>query len=398
MKNNPLTPYDNPASLELTNQQHILTCQRTGIVVATISVAKQAGHIAYLRQWKDNQAFHPLFSLEFGALLNFCRSSWSNFCNMTVEQGADTAFTSKQERTLQVASLAMLYHLTNVEQSIPWLPSVPSVYASWSSLMQLGYWKANLDSQRQIFPSLRINRLNNGLDLNSVLQEFWACKKQYENHVRTATEMAILNAAAEALKAVRSDLSTKVPKSKRMLWRWFSLQLPSRYSKDLESWMWDLYDAETLDELEEFTQADIDLFERIFLAEIPLGSAISHAFLERLMAKKKKMLAKQTEFEILMPEQIAAEKAAGSIAEAEPTLASCDGNKARYMVAMAKWRLAHSNILEKAQQQFARQQQITVKPSNIPSLGFLDGEDDDTDDEEDIGIDTTTDEESDDES
>lgn len=356
------TAIDNAiAELFPSAQQHHLICQRTGVVVASINVLRIAGHVAYLRQWKDNQAFHPLFSLEFGALLNFCRSSWSYFCAITPEQAADKSFTDKQEKTLQIAALALLHQIADVDQTIQWLPGIDEVYSCWTSLIQLAGWRLHLDSNRFQFPALRISKNNKGVSMHAFLHDCWECKKSYETRVRESAEAEKLRNAEEAMVAIRDDIVKKSPKSKRLLWRWFSAQLPSKYSKDLEGWMWELYDAETDKELDEFTIADIDLFEDIFLVEIPTGSSISHAFLERLNNKRAKLEDKLKSFEIMMPQSIVAEKAAGTISAEMPTLASCDHNKVKFMIAMAKWRLAHTDINKSLDKETERQNTVSVK-------------------------------------
>lgn len=345
-------------------QRHVITCNYTGIVVASIELVRIAGHVPYLSQWKHTQALHPLFSLELFPLLQFSRSTWNYYCSLTPEQASDTALTNKQERLLQVAALAMLHQLGEVEQTTQWLPSIADVSGCWSSLIQLGYWKNYLESKRFRFPALRISKNNRGIDMHSYLQDCWEVKKEYETKVREAAELEKLQATERALVALRDDLVKKSPKSKKLLWRWFSAHIPAKYSRDVEGWMWDLYDAETSDEIAEFTLADIDLFEEIVLAEIPLGSSISHAFLERLDYKRKVLQARVDTYEILVPDSIKAGVADGSISTVEPQPEDYP-SKVAFMVAKAKWRLATSTTNENEQK---RQATVTVNASHVPEL------------------------------
>ncbi len=346
------------------SQRHVITCTRTGIVVASIDLIRVAGHVPYLSQWKHTQALHPLFSLELFPLLQYARSTWNHFCSLTPEQASDSALTTKQEKLLQVATLAMLHHLGEVEQTTQWLPSIAEVSGCWSSLIQLGYWKNYLESKRFRFPALRISKNNKGIDLHSYLQDCWEVKKEYETRVREAAELEKLQATERALVALRDDLVKKSPKSKKLLWRWFCAHIPARYSRDVEGWMWELYDAETSDEIAEFTLADIDLFEEIVLAEIPLGSSISHSFLERLDYKRKILQARVDTYEILVPESIKEGVADGSISSVEPKQEDYP-SKVAFMVAKAKWRLATVDTSGAEKQ---RQATISVNATHIPEL------------------------------
>jgi len=365
-----------------------MICARTGLVIGSLNVIKVAGHAPYLRRWNDVQAFHPLFGLEFGALLNFSRSTWSYFCSMSQEQAANESFTNKQERLLQVASLALMYQIADIEQSIPWLPTINEVAHGWHSLLQLAGWKLHLDSQRFRFPSLRISKDNGGIELQAFLHDCWECKKGYETRVRESVELEKLKRGEAALIAIKNELAGKSPRSKKLLWRWFIAHMPSRYAADTEGWMWTIYDAETVEELrvkgKEFTLADIDLFEQIVLCEIPIGTSISHAFLERIAQRRKLLEEKFHTFEIIIPQMIADGVADGSITAEAPTLASCGGNRIKFLVAQAKWKLSQTKQPSAAIATL-RQEKLTVKPSHIPKLEIgLDA------DEPDLELDDTT--------
>lgn len=361
------------------SQLHPIICSRTGVTVAALSVLKVAGHVPFLSQWKNTQALHPIFSLEPTALLQFARNTWSNFCALTQEEAADPKLTSKQEQTLQITALAIVHQLSDVDQTIHWIPSLQEVYTNWTSLMQLSYWKNYLDSQRFRFPDLRISKNNKGIELTAYIQDCWAVKKAYETKVREGVEEEKLRLAEIALKGIRDDVTSKTPKSKKLLWRWFLAHIPARYERDTAGWMWELFDAETEQEICEFTMADIDLFEEIFLCEIPTGSSISATFLERLRHKRKILENRFEAFEILVPDAIAEGVADGTISAAEPKPHEFT-TRTLYIIAHAKWRLGHSDQTKHRDAAIAKQQSITVKPTFIPDINELLPTGDDEDD------------------
>jgi len=371
-------------------QVHPILCTRTGITVGALTVLRVAGHVPFLSQWKHTQALHPIFSLEPTALLQFARNSWYQFCELTQQQAADEAITFKQEQTLRVTALAIIHHMSEVDQSIVWLPTLQEVYVNWTSLMQLSYWKNYLESNRFKFPDLRISKNNKGIDLHGYIQDCWKVKKEYETKVRDNLEAEKIRSAEIALKGIRDDVVAKTPKSKKLLWRWFLAHIPARYERDTAGWMWELFDAETEQEISEFTMADIDLFEEIFLCEVPTGSSISAAFLDRLSYKRTILETKFEAYEILVPSSIAAGVADGSISMTEPRLADFP-SKVLWMIAHAKWKLAHTDQNKYRDAALKQQSTVTVKPSYVPNINdVLGGEEDDTD-EDDVGIDIVDD-------
>jgi hypothetical protein len=368
---------------EQSNQTHPVICTRTGIVVASLSVLKVAGHVPYLSQWKHTQALHPLFSLEPTALLSFARNTWHNFCTISQEEAADPVLTAKQEMLLRVTALAILHQMSEVEQTTVWVPTLQEVYINWTSLLQLSYWKNYLESKRFHFPDVRISKNNEGIDLTGYIQDCWAIKKSYETKVIEAVELEKIKSAETALKALRDEVGGKTPRSKKLLWRWFLAHIPSRYARDTEGWMWELFDAETEAEISEFTIADIDLFEEIFLCEIPTGSSISAAFLDRIAHKREMLESKFQTFEILVPDSIAAGKADGSISAIMP-VASQFESRAKFLVATARWKLAHTDQTKHRDAATKLQSTVTVNPIFVPDIGaFLPSREED--EEEDLG-------------
>ena len=346
-----------------------LVCQFTGVTCGSLTLATTAGYLPLLGQWKQQQVLHPLFSLEQTALLNVAKNNWIRFCGFSSEEAADATLTDKQEKLLQIAAVAMLHHLAPIKQDVPWLPSFTEVQNCWQSLLGLSYWKAYLDSKRFSFPALRISKHNPAPILKDYLQTCWEHKKSYEREVRDLADQAAAQAAEDALLSIRDELAGKRPTSTKLLWKWFLANLPARYSRDADGWMWELFTAKDT-AIFEFTMADVDLFEEIFLCECPTGSSISYAFLEVLRSKRKLLENHFEAFEILVPAAMQLEAAAGVIPAAEPKQADFT-TKVQFIIAHAKWRLTHgasanSNVHRDAAA--AKQLQTTVTPSFRPVL------------------------------
>lgn len=346
-----------------------LQCQYTGIILGSITVQNIAGHMPFLGQWKDSQTLHPIFSFPQGKLLSFAKDAWIRFCMFSPQESMDDALTERQEQILRVCTLAMLHHLTTVKQSVVWLPSFNDVTKNWTSLLQLSYWQAYLESRSFRFPSLVISKTNKDIDLHSFLQLCWDIKKSYEKDVREIEEEAKLKKAEQLAIAIRGEIAGKRPVSTKLLYNWFLANLPARYRKDGLTWMKELFFSKTLSELEEFTIADIDLFEEIFLCEIPTGTSLSHAFLQQLNDKRKILTERFDTFEILIPSIVMQEKEAGNIPIEEPQLKDFP-SKAAFLIAQAKWRLAHTDISKHARAALEKQKELTVSPSFIPTLGI----------------------------
>jgi hypothetical protein len=233
--------------------------------------------------------------------------------------------------------------------------------------LQLSHWKNYLESKRFHFPAVRISRNNDGIDLTGYIQDCWAIKKSYETKIIEAEEVEKARSAEIALKALRDEVGGKTPKSKKLLWRWFIAHIPSRYAKDTDGWMWDLFDAETEQEISEFTMADIDLFEEIFLCEVPTGSSISAAFLDRLAHKRMMLETRFRMFEIIVPDAISEGVADGTISSIEPRRDDFP-NKVQFLIAHSKWKLAHTDQHKHRDIAAALQSKVTVKPTFVPDI------------------------------
>jgi len=346
-----------------------LQCQYTGIVVGSLTLTTVAGYLPMLSHWKQQQVSHPVFSLGFFPLLKLAKNSWLRFCGFSAEEAEDAVLTSKQEQLLQVVTLALLHQLTDVRQEVLWLPSFLEASNNWQSLMNLCYWKANLDSTRFRFPALRLSKFEREIDLRGFLQACWDAKKAYESTVREREEAEALRTAEEALSSISDELAGKRPKSSKLLWKWFISNLPVRYERDVAGWMKDLYHCKG-DDIFEFTMADIDLFEEIFLSECPVGTSVSHAFLSILRSKRELLSTHFQAFEILIPDELQLDAAAGVIAADEPLLSDFP-TKVKWIIAHAKWKLTHGSSSTHRDAAIKKQQQTTVHASFRPVPGFL---------------------------
>lgn len=358
-----------PLATEQTKRYMLpLVCKHTGITVGSLATIAVAGHVPLLGQWKDTQILHPFFSLGPVALLQFARNSWLRFCALRPEETADELVVSKQEQQLRVITLCMLHNLTEVRQDIPWMPEFKDVVANWTGLMSICYWKAYLDSERFKFPQLRISKLERDVDLRSFLQLCFKCKKDYETNVNEKIEEEKLRIAEKAMKGIVDEVAGKKPLSIKLLWRWFQANMPARYKKDLEGWMWELFSATEKDILD-FTVRDIELFEEIFLTEVPTGSTVSHAFLDVLRGKHALISQHFETYEIMIPNSIAEQVASGEIAATGPRPILSDyPSKVAWMVACAKWDLAQKDGRKHRDAAVQRQRTETVTPSFRPKL------------------------------
>lgn len=262
---------------------------------------------------------------------------------------------------LQIAALALLHQLTEVRQDVPWLPSFVEVQNNWQSLISLSYWKAYLDSKRFSFPTVRVSKLESSINLQAFLSTCWERKNSYEGSASGLLEEAKAELAEKALLGISNELAGKRPNSQKLLWQWFLANLPKKFLPDSEGWMKTMYFSKSILDTS-FTMADIDLFEEIFLSCCPIGSSISHAFLE-VLASKRKLLEQHFEaFEILVPQSLQAAAAMGEIAVAEPVAADYP-RRILWIVAHAKWRLTHGAAAANKHRDAAaaKQQRVTVK-------------------------------------
>ena len=368
-----------PLATQQTRRYQIpLVCPRTDITVGALTTINVAGHMPLLGDWRETQVLHPIFSLQPVALLQFARNTWLRFCALTTEESIDPAVSAAQEKMLCIATLAMLHHLTDVRQDIPWIPAWKDVSDNWTSLMAISYWKAYLDSERFKFPQLRISKLEKDVDLKHFLQICWQRKKEYENKINTLTieqaERDKLALAESSMVKQRDAVAGKRPLSIKLLWRWFEQNMPKRYAKDMDvptGWMWEIFTADSKSILE-YTVRDVEMFEEIVVSECPTGSTISHAFLEIIRSKHELLTAHFNTYEIIIPDSIAAAVAGGEIEPNKPAPVITDyPTRMAWFKAKCQWDLAQVGANKHQKAEAARQETVTVNPSFTPTNSYL---------------------------
>lgn len=379
-----------PLATEATKKyQFPLHCQRTGIYIGSISTINVAGHSPFLGQWRDSQAFHPVFSLPAGAKLKLARESYLRFCALSADEIANTELVAKQEELMQVLLVAILHDMADVKQDSKWMPTFATTVANWKSLISLSYWRLYLESTRFKFPSFRVFPATADGDLRGFLEACWERKKDYERGITAAIDREAAAQAAEAeriMVRIRDDIAGKRPMAPKLLWRWFEQNMPKRYTKDINGWMSDIFFAneKQLHQLE-VTVKDIETFAEMAAAELPTGSSISHAFFE-VVNSKHQLLANyyqgyaildsdwEADFVVDQPTTVAGEAVAVE-PQPEPQRHEFDST-AKYLIAKSKWHLANAERTTHRRAALEKQQQLTVKPSFIPELPWQEEADD----------------------
>ncbi len=276
-------------------------CQRTGVAIASMQLLQQAGKLPYLSNWKDSQAFHPLFSLPQPQLLAWTRKNWNFLFRNTVDRATDL-----QKQQFQIAFMAILHTLNCVDQKNPALPSFETVQVNMQRLLELAYWYNYLDSRRFKFPTLRISKLNDNLQLDDIRTYFDICdsvRHDWETSKDARQEDAKLEAARRAEKAVAGSHVKAV--SKKQLWNWFLASLQANNSKKYNhpEWMEWKEDAAKLwfsseNQQLTFSPDDVDTIEEVFITECTLGTTVSHAFTRELSRIRENIVNHQKIFEI----------------------------------------------------------------------------------------------------
>jgi hypothetical protein len=336
---------------------YTIYCQRTGVPIANMQLLQQAGKLPYLANWKDNQAFHPLFSLSQNQLLAWTRKNWNALFRNTVDRTTEV-----QRQQFQIAFMAVLHSMKCIDQQHPALPSFHTVNANMQRLLELAYWQNFLDSARFKFPTLRINKLNantNLSDIGTYLDICESVKHDYETNKQSQFEEAKLEAARRAEKSVRSGHIKAV--SKKALWNWFLSSIAEGNSKkySLPEWvewkeqsakLWLANESQQL----QFSLEDVDTIEEVFYAECSLGTSVSNHFKQELNKIRENIHNHLTIFEIdwsttMQQDGVKRVDAAGNelsaaIAPAEPGAEPQINefhSRVDYIRAKAKWDVAN---------------------------------------------------------
>ncbi len=289
------------------NKSMTVYCQRTGVAIATMQLLQQAGKLPYLANWKDSQAYHPLFSLPQAQLLAWTRKNWNYLFRNTIDRASDI-----QKEQFSIAFMAILHTLNCVDQQVPALPSFEVVQVNMQRLLELAYWYNYLDSKRFRFPTLRINKLNSNSNLSDIAVYFDICNSvrfDWETSKEAKLEDAKLEAARRAEKAVAGSHVRAV--SKKQLWNWFLASLSSNNSKKYShpEWLEWKEDAAKLwfasDSMQlQFSADDVDVIEEVFITECTLGTTVSHAFTRELSRIRENIVNHNKIFEIDWAETI----------------------------------------------------------------------------------------------
>jgi hypothetical protein len=279
-----------------------LYCHRTGVAIASMQLIQQAGKLPFLAQWKDSQAFHPLFSLSQIQLLSWVRKNWNQiFRSHTIDAVSDV-----QKDQFRIAFMAILHSMNCIDQQVPALPDFHTVNTNMQRLLELAYWYNYLDSKRFRFPTLRITKLNSNGTLHDINAYFDICdsvRHDWETSKEAKLEDAKLEAARRAEKAVRSSHVRTI--SKKALWNWFLSSMQAENSKkySLPEWMeWKedsakLWFASENQQLQ-FSVDDVNAIEEVFIAVCTLGTTVSHAFNNELNKIRNHISNHQKVFEI----------------------------------------------------------------------------------------------------
>jgi hypothetical protein len=259
-----------------------LYCQRTGVPIANMNLIQQAGRMPFLSQWKDSQAFHPLFSLPQAQLLRWVRGNWNSiFRSSTLDHITDV-----QKQQFCISFMAILHSMNCVDQQSPALPDFHTVNVNMQRILELAYWYNYLDSKRFKFPTLRITKLNSNTTLHDIAAYFDICdsvRHDWETSKEAKLEDAKLEAARRAEKAVRSSHVRAI--SKKALWNWFLSSMQAENSKKymLEEWkewkedsakLWFASENQQL----QYSIDDVNSIEDVFITVCTLGTTVSHAF------------------------------------------------------------------------------------------------------------------------
>lgn len=282
-------------------KSYTLTCQYTGVTVATMQLLMQAGKVPYLSQWKESLAVHPLFSLPPHQILSWTRKNW----NRLFKQSSDSA-TQLEKQQFQIAFVAVLHTFDSIKQECPVLPSFETVARNMQRLLEMAYWRLYLDSKRFKFPPYRITRFNNNFtleDIHAYLDVCYSKRVDWETSKDAQLEDAKLEIARKMEKAVAASHVRAVPR--KGLWNWFVTHLVGEHGKryeqdDNKKWLEETKEMFLASESKQlrYTVDDCNELEELFLSCCPIGNVISHTFQNELNKIRDNIRTHQELFEI----------------------------------------------------------------------------------------------------
>lgn len=324
--------------------KHKLRCEYSGLVIGVLEIQTTAGAVPYLSHWDKQIVRHPVFSLEQSRLLRFAQDEWRRLTSRTSEE----LITQDEQDLMSVTYLAMLHSLDCVRQDMPALPPFHLVQSTIGQLFALSFWKWKLESERFRFPTFHISRVNRNDDFSNLpdyLQLCFEVRKDYETKKHTLAEEEKLRSTEKALQALSNTWIT--PPSKKILWQWIKAHIDPKWQPDTEGWLSTLFlggSAAILD----FQKEDIELARQIIESSCPVGTGILHAVRARLDLIEETWRAHYTTFEVELSDFA---DNAGMLVNGQPVLAPDPGPAPReqdfskrslYIVAEAKWRIAHA--------------------------------------------------------
>lgn len=324
--------------------RHIIHCNKSGLPIGTLEVATTAGALPYLSYWDKCVGYHPVFSMQTVKLLKFTQSEWTRLA----QRAEDSEISDDESNILRVSFLAVLHTLDCVRQDEPALPPLHIVTTSIQRLFKLAYWKWRLESQRFAFPTLHLSKPNKNLDFSNLPDYLDLCfeiKAGYETKVREIEEQEKIRVAEEALIALNNTWIT--PTSKRMMWRWIEANLSEKHRKEDAEWMSAIFLGSPL-VIQAQLDENLEWMEEIIMGDCPVGTGVMHAVRKRIDEVWQIWKNHNSVFEIDLEDfadpatklLINGVKQAAVHPGDRPTLASCDGNKAKFFVADAKWQIA----------------------------------------------------------
>jgi hypothetical protein len=329
--------------------RHRIRCKFSGLQIGELAVATAAGAMAYVSYWDKCLAYHPVFSLSTDKLLKFTKFEWDRLA----QRAADSEATQEESDILCVSYLAVLHRLDSLRQDVPALPPLSIVQDTIERLFQLAYWKWQVESAKFAFPVLHISKLNNNTDFTNIGDYLDLCldrRKEYEAQIDDAQEQEKIRSAQRAIKALSSEWVT--PASKKTLWRWVQAHLPTQYQPDGEGWLNTLFLGGSASIIE-FDEDEINLAEEIIISSCPIGTGVMHAVRARLDAIKATWSQHHKAFEIEMSDfaeeanlYVDGKKVAAPHPGEEPTIAGCEFNRGKFIVAHARWTIAKSAYIK----------------------------------------------------
>ena len=320
-----------------------LRCSLSGLPVGTVELQTTAGTIPYLGHWNTLIVHHPVFSLGEYKLFEFTKKEWKRLA----KQAADGEISYAEENILCVSYLAVLHSFGSIRQDQPAMPPLQVVQSTLQQVLALAYWKFYLESKRFKFPTLHICAQNNNTsfaDIKDYLELCFKVREDYETKMTDVLEEEKANAAKKAMEALSREWIT--PVSRKVLWAWVKHYLPAKYDADKVGWMNTLFLGGG-NAIVEFEEEDIQMLEEIIVGECPAGTGVMFAVRKRIEDVWKIWKDHHRAFEIDLEDyavnngvQVNGVAIQHPHPGNEPTLLSCEGNRTKFIVTIAKWRIA----------------------------------------------------------